>query len=312
MIDESIGHDIPRQGLSAAPCRLRLPVAPRKVQSAFAGGTMTPLRFSSGILFASVLLIVAGNAQTATESPATSLPAGTRIVARLRSPLNTTSAVPESGVYLESAEPVVIADRVVIPAHSLIQGEVEADKRPGHFDRSSHLRVHFTTLILPNNHVATIDGQLQSIPGSGNYRKKGQKGTAATVDQVEKTLPQVGGLAVAGAIIGSVRHFGIGMFPGAGLGTALGLGRVLIRRGDEIWLPEGSRMEVVLNSPISIPDQVIVENNERARRTSMNANTGGSTAHAAPTDRPKPAVPPLSPRPTQQQPLFWGDILNFL
>ena len=45
---------------------------------------------------------------------------------------------------------------MVIPAHTQVQGVVEADKRPGHVNRISEFRFRFTTLIFPNNHVAPI------------------------------------------------------------------------------------------------------------------------------------------------------------
>ena len=39
---------------------------------------------------------------------------------------------------------------------------------------------------------------------------------------------------MAGAVLGSVRHSGVGTWPGAAIGAALGLGSVLIMRGDAV------------------------------------------------------------------------------
>ena len=66
--------------------------------------------------------------------------------------------------------------------------------------------------------------------------------------------------SVGGAIIGSHRSFGIGLLPGAGLGAALGLGAVLLKRGDEIYLPQGSRVEMVLQAPFSLEQAQIAAN----------------------------------------------------
>src|SRR5438067_9086370 len=204
---------------------------------------MTSIRKFGCLALIAILSAQIASGQSSNGPQLLTVPAGTRIITLLRSPLNTTSAVAESGIYLESLEPVVIGNRVAIPAHSLIQGTVENDKRPGHFDRSSRLRFHFTTLIFPNNQVATIDAVLQSIPGSASYRKGDSAGTAGTVDQVEKTLPEISALAFTGALFGSVARTRIGgIWPGAGLGAPLGLGKVLLRRGDAIALHEGSRM----------------------------------------------------------------------
>ena len=51
------------------------------------------------------------------------IPAGTHLLMKLISPLHTTSSTPGSGVYLETAFPVVANDRVVIPEHTRVWGQ---------------------------------------------------------------------------------------------------------------------------------------------------------------------------------------------
>lgn len=175
---------------------------------------------------------------------------GTHVLMALTSPLHSISGTEGSGVYLEVVAPVVQQDRVVIPAHTYVQGIVEGNRRPGHFIRSSEFRIRFTAMIFPNNSVTAIDGMLQSIPGS-RVRSRGQ-GTIRTVDQAEQILLPTAAGAVGGAILGSVTRFGIGTFVGAGLGAGLGAGDVLLQRGDEINLPTGTRMEMVLGKEIRL------------------------------------------------------------
>ena len=180
----------------------------------------------------------------------------------LKSPLHTTSGTAGSGLYLETLYPVVQNNGVVIPARTLVQGIVESDERPGHLKRTSEFRFHFTTLIFPNNHVVPINGVLQSIPGARNIRSRSDDRTLEPVDQAEKVIAPAAASAVGGAIIGSHRAFGIGVLPGAGLGAALGLGAVLLKRGDEIDLPRGTSVEMVLAAPFSL-DQAQVSANAR-------------------------------------------------
>lgn len=175
---------------------------------------------------------------------------GTHVLMALTSPLHSISGTEGSGVYLEVVAPVVQQDRVVIPAHTYVQGIVEGNRRPGHFIRSSEFRIRFTTMIFPNNSVTAIDGMLQSVPGS-KVRSRGQ-GTIRTVDQTEQVLLPAAVGAVGGAILGSVTRFGIGTFVGAGLGAGFGAGDVLLQRGDEINLPAGTRVEMVLRSEIML------------------------------------------------------------
>ncbi|HKD82959.1 MAG TPA: hypothetical protein VKH81_24935 [Candidatus Angelobacter sp.] len=199
---------------------------------------------------------------TATNPSAVVIPAGTRVMMVLKSPLHTTSGTAGSGIYLETLYPVVQDNRIIIPAHTQVQGVVEGNRRPGHFERTSEFRFRFTTLIFSNNYVAPIQGVLQSIPGARNIRTKDKAGTLNTVDQPEKVIvPGVAG-AVGGAIIGSYHHFGIGLFTGAGLGAALGLGSVLLKRGDEISLASGTGVEMILQAALNL-EQAQVDANAR-------------------------------------------------
>ena len=264
---------------------------------------MTLIRHSRCLILVAVFLARTAWAQNPAAPQTLTVPAGTGIITVLRSPLHTTSAVPDSGVYLETLAPIVIDNHVAIPAHSLIQGTVETDKRPGHFDRNSQLRFHFTTLIFPNNQVSTIDALLQSIPGS-NYRKKDSRGTAGTVDQAEKTLPEIGALAFTGALFGSVRHFGIGgLLPGAGLGAGLGIGKVLLRRGDPIVLHEGTRMEIVLQAPVTVSQQLIPPSSIAStsiQPSVFSGDTSEPTASEPSMNVRNPGRPVLNPWPMQK------------
>jgi hypothetical protein len=191
--------------------------------------------------------------QNATQtSTAPAIRPGTRILAVLTSPLHSTSGTQGSGVYLEVLVPVIQGDRVVIPAHSYIQGTVEGNRRPGHLKRTSEFRFRFTSIIFPNNHVEPMDAVLQSIPGSKTTRARPGDGALQTVDQTEKVLIPGAGGAVSGGVVGSVSRLGIGTYIGAGLGAGLGLGAVLLHRGDDIDLPLGTHIEMVLRTEIKL------------------------------------------------------------
>ncbi|MBZ5505066.1 MAG: hypothetical protein LAO78_06235 [Acidobacteriia bacterium] len=197
---------------------------------------------------------------TTTVPSTVTIPAGTRVLMVLKSPLHTTSGTVGSGLYLETLYPVVQGDGVVIPAHTQVQGVVEANERPGHVKRASEFRFRFTTMIFPNNFVVPINGGLQSIPGARNIRTHNQDGTLKPVDQAEKVITPAAAGAVGGAIIGARRGFGIGLLPGAGLGAALGLGAVLLKRGDEINLARGTNVEMILQTPFSLERAQIAAN----------------------------------------------------
>ncbi len=178
--------------------------------------------------------------------------AGTHLLMKLISPLHTTSSTPGSGVYLETAFPVVENNRVVIPEHTRVMGVVTDERRPGRVQGRAHMRLRFTQLILPNNHELSIVGDLQSLPGSSKNRTVDNEGTIEPVDQIDADVYTVAKTTGAGVLVGSIRHVGLGVGQGALIGAGAGLAKVLFTRGDEISLPVGTRVEMVLQRPLTV------------------------------------------------------------
>lgn len=180
------------------------------------------------------------------------IPAGTHLLMKLISPLHTTSSTPGSGVYLETAFPVVENSRVVIPEHTRVMGVVADERRPGRVQGRAQMRLRFTQLILPDNHELSIVGNLQSLPGSSANRTVNNEGTIEPVDQIDADVYTVAKTTGAGVLVGSIHHVGIGVGYGALIGAGLGLSKVLFTRGDEISLPVGTRVEMVLQHPLTV------------------------------------------------------------
>jgi hypothetical protein len=188
--------------------------------------------------------------EAASDKKTINIPAGTTIILRLDSPLNSESARSGSGVYAETVFPVIVDNRIVIPARTFVQGIVQLEKRGGRFDRASALQMQFTNITFSNNYTLQIDGALQSLPGAERMRADGKE--IKRTDQLDKALPRVTGGALLGALFGAVHHSGVGTWPGAAIGAGIGLGSVLIMRGDAVHLPEGQKLEIVLNAPVTI------------------------------------------------------------
>lgn len=180
------------------------------------------------------------------------VPAGTKVMMALVSPLHTVSATPESSLYLETVFDVVVDNRVVIPRHTQVQGTVTRVARPGRVKGRGHFQFSFARLILPNNYVAQITAHLQSLPGSSDYERK-QSQVIQPVDQVDKDLKRIVGFAALGSGIGAISAASGGAIIGSLIGGGFGLGASLVTRGDDIRLPERARMEMTLDQPVTIP-----------------------------------------------------------
>ena len=100
------------------------------------------------------------------------VPAGTKVLLQLRSGINTRSAKPGDGVYLASIFPVVVGNKVMIPAGVYVQGVVDRVMRAGRVKGKSQLDMHFTSMIFPNGTVVEIPGVVNSLPGAKNQQVK--------------------------------------------------------------------------------------------------------------------------------------------
>ena len=189
------------------------------------------------------------------------VPAGTKVLLQLRSSINTKSAKPGDGVYLASTFPVVVGNRVMIPAGVYVQGEVDRVQRAGRVKGKAQLDMHFTSIIFPNGSVVEIPGTVNSLPGAKQQSVKDDKeGTIEQDSDKTRNMGKVAEVSVpTGATVGAIGGLGSG-HPlaggiagiGAGLATA---GLVsLFTRGADVNIESGTQVEMVLQRPLELQE----------------------------------------------------------
>jgi hypothetical protein len=185
------------------------------------------------------------------------VPAGTKVLLSLKSGVNTKTARPGDSVYLVSTFPVIVGSSVLIPSGVYVQGVVDKVERPGRIKGRAKLLMHFTTMIFPNGQVVGIPGTVDNLPGSGGPSVKGDEGT---IEQAGNKGKDMGNVAKGGAIgaSGGVIGGGVSGRPLAGAaigglaGVAGGLIYTLLTRGDEVVIPEGTSLEMVMQRPLDL------------------------------------------------------------
>jgi type IV secretion system protein VirB10 len=175
---------------------------------------------------------------------------GTRILLRLTNSVNTKRTVPGDRVYLETAVPIFVDGRLLIPRGSYVTGTVTESKQAGRVKGKAALNLRFDTLTLPNGVTRDFRSRAGSADTRGNLdRSEGRiegegnkSGDAKTVGETTAAGAGIG--TIAGAATG---HYGLGAGIGAAAGAAAGLVGVLGSRGPEVVLPAGTTMELVLD-----------------------------------------------------------------
>jgi hypothetical protein len=178
------------------------------------------------------------------------VPSGTRLPLILHNAVTTRNAKPGDPVYLETLFPVVIDNRILIPAGSYVQGEIQEAKRPGKVKGTGEIRLRLNSMILPNGYAVDFNAVPSNAGTGGNEAtdKEGnihgdtdKAGDAGTVLKTTGIGAGVGGLATQ-----SAKGAGIG----AGAGAAVGLAAVLLTRGPELELPRGTTVDVILDRSV--------------------------------------------------------------
>jgi hypothetical protein len=221
-----------------------------------------------------------GLGQTATATPVATpvapaaastqtftVPAGTKLLLSLKSGINTKTAQQGDGVYLVSSFPVVGSSRIMIPVGVYVQGVVDRVQRPGRVKGRAQIDLHFTTMIFPNGSVVEVPGVLNSLPGSDGPKVKDSEGT---VEQAGNKGRDIGNIAkgaaigaeagvLGGAASGDVlKGVGYGSLAGAAAGTIY----TLFTRGNDIVIPSGTSVEMVLQRPLVLQQAQLAASNE--------------------------------------------------
>jgi type IV secretion system protein VirB10 len=183
------------------------------------------------------------------------VPPGTQIPLVLKQSISTKNAKPGDAVYAETAFPITLNDKVVIPAGTYVQGRISEVKRPGRVKGRAELLMHFTTLVYPSGYTALLPGAVENMPGAEKQTVAGEEGKIKQDGEKMKDVTTIAKTAGAGAGIGglatqSAKGVGIGGLAGA----AAGLGYALLTRGADVMLPVGTSVQMVLQRPLYLEE----------------------------------------------------------
>jgi type IV secretion system protein VirB10 len=181
------------------------------------------------------------------------IPAGTRVALRLKQAISTKTAREGDAVYAETAFPVAIDDRILVPVGTYVQGKISHIQRGGHIKGRAELMIHFTSLIYPSGYTVMLPGALENVPGAEHATMKDSEGTVRQDSDSGKKIETAAKTAGTGAAIGGLgtgtwRGAGIGAGVGAGVGAAIGM----LSRGGDVRLEPGTSVEMVIQRPVPL------------------------------------------------------------
>lgn len=180
------------------------------------------------------------------------IPAGTRIPIALKNTISTKANHEGDPIYAQSTFPVVVDEKIVIPAGTYVQGKISSIKPAGHIKGRAEVLIHFTSLIYPSGYTVMLPGSIENAPSVDNAKVKDKEGTIQGDSNKGKTAATIAGPAADGALTGAVIRGGEGALIGGGIGGAVGTAIAALSHGNEVKMGPGTTLEVVLQRDVSV------------------------------------------------------------
>lgn len=184
--------------------------------------------------------ITTGDAATPTPTPVSDreivIPAGTALSVTLETSVGSDISAVEQPVRAQLRRPVVVDGDRVLPAGTMLLGNVTAADRPGRVKGRGYVAMRFTEIETPvgREHITT--------------RTVGARAPATKERDAIDILAPATGAAIVGRLVGGKK----GAAEGAVIGGAAGTGYVLSTRGKDVRLGKGAPLTVRLSAPVSV------------------------------------------------------------
>ena len=191
---------------------------------------------------------------TIAAAAAAEIPQGAHMLLRMENSISTKTAQAGDYVYLRTASPIAAGGEIVIPVNSYVQGTVIEAHRSGRVSGRAQLAIRLDTLTLPSGKVVKFSPHLSSVdPGESGQKVAGKENAIQQEGSRGQDAARIAILAGSGAAIGGLADRswkGAGI--GAGAGGAVGLATVLMTRGKEVELRQGSTLDVVFDRAVAL------------------------------------------------------------
>ena len=180
------------------------------------------------------------------------VPAGHSVSAYVAAPISSATTSLGQTVSVSLGSDFTYNGKMIAPAGSTVSGTVIEHSKAKHGSMNGKMCIRFTQIITPYGLQIPISAVIKTKDDSGVL----VGGTKADVAK-EYTKDAVGGAAMgalSGVIFGALSGGKVGR--GAALGTAVGAGGGLVKsvidKGQDVEIPAGASLELVLTQPVTV------------------------------------------------------------
>jgi hypothetical protein len=180
------------------------------------------------------------------------LPVQTRLKLVLEYPVDAKSSQPGDIFEAHVKDDLFLGRSLILPRGSLVRGRVSEITKPRLISRAAKIGLKLDQIVTPTGDIIPLDAALEFQKGVTNNRGQLDPGTNFGT-RVEKNVRAVSGVDEKGATKGALIAANVATLGAPVIATAIGSSAIaLFKAGDNVSLPVGSELEVMLTNDLGL------------------------------------------------------------
>lgn len=195
------------------------------------------------------------------EGHVTYVPIGTTLDASLTSPIDSSISKPGDLFNARMNAPLYLGNDLVLPPNTALEGSVTSADKSGLAGSNGKLTMRLTAAVTPDGIRYPLSALITANQPSADAVHEDKQGnlkgrtTGSTVKSgVLRTAAWTAGGTLLGVIFAPIvgGAVGAGAIAGVATGGAVGLGSNLWRKGKDVKIPSGTRIQFALDQPMAV------------------------------------------------------------
>jgi hypothetical protein len=188
-------------------------------------------------------------AETLAPTAPSTIPAGTMLHCRTTQTLTTKLNAQGDAFTVRVAEPVMLNDRVAIPAGSTLSGRITWMERPGRIKGVGQMQLTVEQVIFPDGRGFPLSATLMTAYGADHVKVVGSEGLVKGPSSRVPEFEEIGAGTAGGTLLGLIFAHPI---IGATVGFAATTVDRMRRRGKDLTIPAGTELDYQLTRELAI------------------------------------------------------------
>lgn len=190
----------------------------------------------------------------------TYVPSGTTLDTVLASPIDSSLAKPGDIFTAKLYAPLYVGTDVALPANTIFEGQITSADKSGHAGVNGKINMRLTAAITPEGFRYPLSAIIATTQSDKKVTedKSGDLKGESTKKSVATGVARVAAWTAGGTLLGIIfapivaGSVGIGAIAGVASGGAIGLGSDLWRKGKDVKIASGTRVQFSLDQPMAM------------------------------------------------------------